>query len=114
VQPLADRGIFILAVHEYSPIVRQQSSWIVQMYSSMYGRVRGRVFSEFRRYGIPYIFCNSVYSVYYMELLQIPRNYAEFRIAEFRDFWCNEIPHNFNFTTAGFYNRIGEGWDGPV
>jgi hypothetical protein len=45
-----------------------------------------RVFSEFRRYGIPCVFFNSVYSVYYTELLKIPRNYAEFRIAEFVEF----------------------------
>ncbi len=44
------------------------------------------MFSEFRRYGIPYIFFNSVYSVYYTELLKIPRKYAEFRIAEFVEF----------------------------
>jgi hypothetical protein len=45
-----------------------------------------RVFSEFRRYGIPYIFFSSVDSEYYTELLKIPRNYVEFRIAEFVEF----------------------------
>jgi hypothetical protein len=53
---------------------------------------RAGVFSEFRRYGIPYIFFNSVYSVYYTELLKIPRNYAEFRFAEFVKF--REISQN--------------------
>jgi hypothetical protein len=51
-------------------------------------------------------FLNSVYVVYgialnsaelrgitYYGIRRIPRNFAEFH-----DFWCNEIPHNFNFS----------------
>jgi hypothetical protein len=49
-------------------------------------KVRTRVFSEFRGYGIPYVLFNSVYSVYYTELPKIPRNYAEFRFTEFVKF----------------------------
>jgi hypothetical protein len=83
------------------------------------GRSESRVFSEFRRYGIPYIFFNSVYSIYYTELLKIPRNYAEFRIAEFVEFRgisLNSVTFGVTkfriiliFTTAGFYSRMGEG-----
>ncbi len=37
-----------------------------------------RVSTEFRRCGIPYVFCTSVTSVFRAELLKIPRNFAEF------------------------------------
>jgi hypothetical protein len=42
-----------------------------------------RVFTKFRRHGIPYVFFTSVYSVSCPELAKIPRNYTDFRIAEF-------------------------------
>jgi hypothetical protein len=35
--------------------------------------IAARVFSEFRRYGIPYVFFNSVYSVHYTEFRGIPQ-----------------------------------------
>jgi hypothetical protein len=46
------------------------------------------------------------------------RNCPKFRgimrnFAEFRDFWCNEIPHNFNsFTFTGQASMIGWGGGG--
>ncbi len=76
------------------------------------------MFSEFRRYGIPYFFLLRIFRILYgiaqnsaelcgipyCRIRRIPRNFAEFR-----DLWCNDIPHNFNFTTAGFYNTVGWG-----
>ncbi len=68
------------------------------------------MFSEFCPYGIPYVFFNSEYSVYYTELLKILRNYAEFRVAEFVDF--RGISRNS--AALGFYNSMRGGRDGPV
>ncbi len=68
-------------------------------------RSGGRVFSEIRLYGIPYVFLKLrifriVYGIAlnsaelrgipYYGICRIPRN-----LAEFRNFWCNGIPHNF-------------------
>ncbi len=55
-----------------------------------------RVFTEFRRHGIPYVFCTSVYSVFYPELHKIPRNHTEFRVTE-----LYKIPRNSVILVCG-------------
>jgi hypothetical protein len=52
--------------------------------------VRPSVFTEFRQHGIPYVFFTSVHSVGGTELVKIPRNYTEFRVADVRI-----VPQNF-------------------
>jgi hypothetical protein len=53
-------------------------------------RHQGMVLTEFRQREIMFLFFTSVYSVCGTELANIPQNYSEFSVAEFRI-----VPRNF-------------------
>jgi hypothetical protein len=61
------------------------------------------MFNEFRRYGIPYVFFTSVYSVCCTKLAKIPRNYMKFSVAEFCIVPRNST--NIGYATLNFFKK---------